>query len=493
VLVNLLTFFALTVSLPPALYWIRYSAVIALIAAVAQVLVEGPRWQMIPAYILAGLFFLIWLLQIPPSGDRSTGQIYSSRLIYSLLIVIGVLGLLASIVLPIVLPVFRFPNPTGPYKIGTLTYHWVDNDRPEIFTADPGDNRELMVQIWYPAEANPSSPRAPWVENAGGLTPVLARLLNLPEFIFGHLKYITSNSVQAAPIADNEATYPVLLFMHGFNGFRQHDTFQVEELVSHGYIVAAIDQPFAAAAVVFPDGREVIGLTMEELDAFIRQSINPATTAPEMNGQVFEKGIIPYLAKDAIFTLDQLALINQADPNGILTGKLDLERAGIFGVSLGGIVDSEACLMDSRLKACLIMDAPIPADVLQAGLQQPTMVITRDAETMRLERERAGGWSEDDIEEHQRTMRALFESVPDGGYLIKVPGIFHLDFLDTPLMTPLASQLGLSGTLDGQRVRSIINTYTLVFFDRQLKGLPGELLDGPSEQFPEVIIETRQQ
>jgi hypothetical protein len=49
-------------------------------------------------------------------------------------------------------------------------------------------------------------------------------------------------------------------------------------------------------------------------------------------------GIIPYLAQDAVFTLHQLASLNQADPNGILTGRLDVQRAGIFGVSLGGIV-----------------------------------------------------------------------------------------------------------------------------------------------------------
>jgi hypothetical protein len=39
------------------------------------------------------------------------------------------------------------------------------------------------------------------------------------------------------------------------------NTFQVEELVSHGYIIVAIDQPYAAASVVFPDGRQVFGLS----------------------------------------------------------------------------------------------------------------------------------------------------------------------------------------------------------------------------------------
>jgi predicted dienelactone hydrolase len=61
---------------------------------------------------------------------------------------VGRTRLAVSIVLPIVIPVFHFSHPTGPYQIDTLTYHWVDADRLEVFIADPTDRRELMVQIW---------------------------------------------------------------------------------------------------------------------------------------------------------------------------------------------------------------------------------------------------------------------------------------------------------------------------------------------------------
>src|SRR5215207_7800379 len=155
-LANLLAFLVLAVPRLRAVPWVRHLAPIALPIAVAQVLVEGPRWQMVPAYALTGLFFLIWLLQnIAPAG-KLAGHRRTNRLAIGLAVGVGVLGLAISIVLPMVLPVFRFPHPSGPYEIGTLTYHWVDADRPEVFTADPGDRRELMVQIWYPAEGDPS-------------------------------------------------------------------------------------------------------------------------------------------------------------------------------------------------------------------------------------------------------------------------------------------------------------------------------------------------
>jgi hypothetical protein len=152
---------------------------------------------------------------------------------------------------------------------------------------------------------------------------------------------------------------------------------------------------------------------------------------------------------------------------------------------------AEACLKDTRLKACLIMDVWMPADVIKAGLQQPSMFITRDADTMRLERQRSGGWTEKDIALTLSTMRTVYEDLPGDGYYIEIPTMFHVNFTDLPYWLPLAPQLGLTGPIGGQRAHDIVNAYSLAFFDRHLKGLPTALLDGPAEDYPEVIFETR--
>lgn len=484
-LANLLTFFVVAVPLSHAVPWMRYSAPIALLIAVAQVRVEGPRWQMVPAYALTALFFLVGLLQhSAPAGAPATNRLF---------IGLGVLGLAVSILLPLLLPVFRFPHPGGPYKIGTLTYHWVDADRPEVLTTDPQAHRELMVQIWYPATGDPASPRAPYVPDADALTSAFARVHHKPAFLFGNLKYVTSDAIPSAPVADDEPGYPVLIFLEGATGFRQMNTFQVQELVSHGYIVVAIDQPYTAAEVVFPDGRQAAGLSVEQIQALVRPSYRLGEKTPILNGRALQDGsIIPYLAQDTIFTLDQLTALNQADPNGILTGRLDLQRAGIFGVSLGGIVAGEACRLEPRLRACLVMDAPMPTGVVQAGLRQPAMWITRDAETMRLERQRAGGWPEAEIHAHQTTMRAVFEHLPRAGYFVQVPGMFHSNLTDLPAWSPLWPLLGVAGPIDVQRAHRIINAYSLAFFDRHLKGQPVTRFDGPTQHYPEGRFETRQ-
>jgi predicted dienelactone hydrolase len=169
----------------------------------------------------------------------------------------------------------------------------------------------------------------------------------------------------------------VLGFLEGATGFRQMHTYQVEHLVSHGYV--ALDQPGLAAVVVFPDGHHAFGLTPAQFQATVRPSY-----MPQPNGRTLtHTRIIPYLAQDVDFTLDRLAGLDHADPAGILTGKLDLQRVGAFGISPGGIAVGEACRSDARL--------------------------------------RARGWPETEIAAHQTTMRAAYEGLSGTGYFVRVP------------------------------------------------------------------------
>ena len=453
--------------------------------------VNGSHFDMrLGGLVMAGAATVVIVFWGPKTlvRNRHTGRRWFAWMAFGL----GILGLVIAGTLSIVMPVFRFPHPTGPYAIGTLTYHWVDASRSDIFNADPNARRELIVQVWYPSDARSASTRAPYMQEAEAVTAAIARIHDKPQFLFRQFKYVTTNAVASARVADSQPRYPVLIFLEGAAGFRQMNTFQVEELVSHGYIVVAIDQPGAAANVVFPDGHELAGVPVPQLKALIRPSYMPSETAPLLQGKpLAASSIVPFLTQDVSFVLDQLAVLNQADPNRILTGRLDLQRVGTFGVSLGGIVGGAACLHEPRVRACLMMDAPMPTDVVAAGLAKPSMWITRDAASMRLERQLSGGWSEAEIEAHQTSMRAVYEALPGPGYFVRVRGIFHLNFTDASNWTPLASRLNLTGPIDGQRAHDIINLYSLAFFDRHLMGRAAKLLDGTAEHYPEVVFESR--
>ena len=279
------------------------------------------------------------------------------------------------------------------------------------------------------------------------MAPVLADFLGVSPSALAPLARITTNAVEGAPIADDETAYPVLIMLVGIKGsYRQIQTFQVEELVSHGYVVAAIDQPYSVAMVVFPDGRRLA----------YDDRWQPSHSA-------FMDEHIPHLARDVSFTLDHLADLAHADPDGVLSGRLDLERAGLIGHSLGAIVGGEACRVDARLHAGLLEEGFMPADVVRDGLAQPAMFITRPAESMRLEREAAGGWPESDIDETLGTMRNVYEHLSGDGYFVQISGMFHLDMTDAPLLSALVNWPGLGGPIGADRGHRIINAYSLAF------------------------------
>jgi predicted dienelactone hydrolase len=423
------------------------------VAALIQLSAEGFRWQMVPAYI-----FVVLLAGM--AGLRA-GK----------LTVVALTALLAvAAALPLVVPVFGFPPPGGPHGIGTLTYHWVDKSRADF--GDPSMPRELVVQLWYPAVPAVGAETDHYVQPDVSIATG-SQTVQLPAFYLSHLSTVRTHAVVAAPPAETAEPKPVLIFSPGARGFRQHNTFEVEELVSHGYVVAAIDHPRAASQVLLPDGRRIdADNTLIDIPRFFSE---PA----------FGEKIFNYLGEDVVFVTSQIIKLNQADPKGVFTGQLDITRIGMFGVSLGGLVAAEACRIDKRLKACLIQDVFVPGDVIEAGVTQPTMWLTRDAQSMRDE-----GWPEWEVALHQDSMLAAFNGASAEGYLVHIPGMFHLNYTDFPLTVaaPIARALGLIGPIDWRRGHEIINAYTLAFFDRHLRGRVATLLHPGNASFPEVRL-----
>ena len=66
-----------------------------------------------------------------------------------------------------------------------------------------------------------------------------------------------------------------------------------------------------------------------------------------------------------------------------------------------------------------------------------------------------------------------------------------LHYTDMPSWSPLFPLPGVAGPIDVQRAHSIINAYSLAFFDRHLKSRSATRVDVPTRQYPEVLFETR--
>lgn len=361
-------------------------------------------------------------------------------------------------------PTPHFPQPTGPHGIGTRVFYWTDLERPEPFTLSAEDHRQLVVQIWYPS--GESGPSYPYIDRPETLLP-LAERLHVPLWLLGNLQQAPTHAVLNAKPA--LGPHPVLINPTGLSGFRAVSLFWIEELVSHGYVVVTLDQPGTAGATVWSDGTVTpLIADIDEFDQLMPLALSLSTNKTvAMNEVSLPGGIIPFLADDLSFLLDQLAVLDANDPD--LARTLDLEQIGAFGMSLGGYVAPEACYRDPRFKACLAIDAGQTDTVARNGLVQPTMVISRDARIMREERSKAGGWPDVEIEHTISSQRALFEHARGDAYYVTMNGMYHVNWTDAPTWTPLVRWFGLAGPVDPYLGFELTNSCMRSFFDHYLK------------------------
>jgi uncharacterized membrane protein len=75
VLVNLLTLGVLAVPQLHAVLWTGNVALIAVLIAIAQMIVEGRAGRWSPAYVLTGLFFPVWLLHSTALAGRPVNRL----------------------------------------------------------------------------------------------------------------------------------------------------------------------------------------------------------------------------------------------------------------------------------------------------------------------------------------------------------------------------------------------------------------------------------
>lgn len=194
---DLLAFFVLSIIGGRGKLRVRLVQVILLLApgmAVTQCLAEGARWQMLPACAPTLFLSPAWLSQRAAREGNLNGRIRPHPDAGAKTIGLGALNQAIAAALPLMVPVFRFAHPSGPHAIGTLTCRRVDASHAKAFTADPKERRQLMVHVWYPAQADPSARRTAYMAGAGIVKAAFARLQGMPALLCGHFKYVTGRA-----------------------------------------------------------------------------------------------------------------------------------------------------------------------------------------------------------------------------------------------------------------------------------------------------------
>jgi len=386
-----------------------------------------------------------------------------------LLAVVGIAVLLGSIWLDHTKETM-LPTPTGPFAVGRTTYVWRDVSQAELL-APPGAKRELFAWIWYPAAPRQPSQAmadylpAPWrtaVEHQRGV---------LFTFLSRDLSQVRTHSIRGAEVSTQQRSYPVVFMRAGLSGLVTGYTSLAEDLASHGYVVVGFDAPYRSSVVVFPDGRVIGRAPQNNLDAF---------SGPEQF-QLANK-LVQAWSADMGFALDQLERLNTSDLSGRFLGRLDMQRVGVFGHSLGGATTLQFCHDDSRCKAGIDVDGAPLGTVIAEGVTQPFMFLWSD---------HGSEWSDVEGRQVEAHFRSIYDRLPSDRRLqIVLRGSNHYGFSDdgamlkSPLLMRALRTLGIV-RLDGRRQVAVTTHYISTFFDVYLKGEPASELKNQS-QYPEI-------
>src|SRR5260370_11812162 len=235
--------------------------------------------------------------------------------------------------------------PTGPFGVGRVTVHWTDTSRVEPLSADRG-YRELMVDVWYLADSA-AGPAAEYLDPSAFDQPQSAkRLKGYLRTAYDGIKggRVRTHTIQGAQFASSAKRSPVLIFSHGGGEARETYTAQLEDLASHGYVVAAITHTYEAVLAAFPDGRHVV-LAPQRWPPPTVSSIEGLPPSEEANPDRLR-----WWADDIRFVLNELSRENRIGGSSRLpfAGRLDLTRIGAFGHSAGGPAAPHACQIDRR-------------------------------------------------------------------------------------------------------------------------------------------------
>ena len=155
----------------------------------------------------------------------------------------------------------ELPPPSGPYAVGIATFRWTDSTRPEPMVSDSTARREVVVYLWYPTRSDAREPLASYIPGFRALQravgdSALIRLLgaSYDAAAAGRLRV---HAHADAPLASARTRYPLLVFSPGFGETALAYATVLDDLASHGYVVAAPEHPFDALGAMVSSNRVV--------------------------------------------------------------------------------------------------------------------------------------------------------------------------------------------------------------------------------------------
>ncbi|MBN2439810.1 MAG: hypothetical protein JXJ04_00635 [Spirochaetales bacterium] len=434
-----------------------------------HLVIESPRWQMIPAYLISAILLLVTIIRIG-KRKKEVKIFFHNKKKHPPLIIMVLISIIFPVVilLPVLLPVFSLPPPTGPYMVGTTEYTIYDNSRPEILTHDPDDYRKLVVKIWYPADTVDNKKRERYWQNPALLSTYLAKEYDVPSFFFEYLGLVKTHSFIDAEISDVKDTYPAILSLHGGKCTDSLNNLQMinEDLASNGYIVIGLTHPYSSLPIVFSDGKkascsqlrkETLNLQSELSDTlratyFTQQSKDKEELLQNIiEIETAKRAEIEIRIEDIRTVLNWLEDMKNDKMTTPFNKKWDPDKLSIIGFHLGGSVALNSFLRDQRIKTCVNLDGFHYVNNENLKIKKPYLLLTSE-------------------ESGLHTIPFIINQLDTLSYLFTLKGTTEQSFTDYSLFSPLIDLFHHNGTLNNPKVVEITRYYINSFFSTYLLG-----------------------
>ena len=239
--------------------------------------------------------------------------------------------------------------------------------------------------------------------------------------------------------------FPILIYSHGHQSLKIANTFQSEELASNGYIVIAPDHTYDAAITVLSGERVIYSKSR-------LPNGNQRLSEEEMFQRV--RSQLEIRTQDIRFLIDRMFQSPSFMEN--IMAIADTNKIGIFGHSFGGCTSVMAGYNDDRIDAVLGLDTyflPLSKDAISRDLNKPFTHLGQPS------------WGRSN---NYKVMKILGENNSEISTHFAVEGSRHYDYTDFSQFTRLTKKFG-SGKISPKKIRNIMNTIMLDFFNSSLK------------------------